>query len=69
VSAARDLLSTYQHIIGSLTLVTGAKGVFDVEVDGDLLYSKHATGRHAEPGEILALFRDRYARDVTPYGE
>jgi selenoprotein W-related protein len=52
-----------------LTLVTGAKGVFDVEVDGDLLYSKHATGRHAEPGEVLALFRDRYARDVTPYGD
>jgi selenoprotein W-related protein len=69
VSAARDLLSTYQHVVGSLTLVTGAKGVFDVEVDGDLLYSKHATGRHAEPGEVLALFHDRYARDVTPYGD
>jgi len=69
VSAASDLLSTYQHVIGSLTLVTGSKGVFDVEVDGDMLYSKHATGRHAEPGEVLKLFRDRYARDVTPYSE
>jgi selenoprotein W-related protein len=69
VSAARDLLSAYQHVIGSLTLVTGAKGVFDVEVDGDLLYSKHAMGRHAEPGEVLELLRDRYARDITPYGE
>ena len=69
MSAASDLLSTYQHVIGSLTLVTGSKGVFDVEVDGDMLYSKHATGRHAEPGEVLGLFRDRYAQDVTPYGE
>jgi selenoprotein W-related protein len=69
VSAASDLLSAYQHIIGSLTLVTGAKGVFDVEVDGDMLYSKHATGRHAAPGEVLELFRDGYAHDVTPYGE
>jgi selenoprotein W-related protein len=69
VSAASDLLSTYQHVIGSLTLVTGAKGVFDVEVDGDLLYSKHATGRHAEPGEVLELFHDRYAQDVAPYGD
>jgi predicted Rdx family selenoprotein len=69
VSAVSDLLSTYQHVIESLTLVTGAKGVFDVEVDGETLYSKHATGRHAEPGEVLALFRERYARDVTPYGE
>ena len=69
MSAASDLLSTYQHVIGSLTLVTGSKGVFDVEVDGDMLYSKHATGRHAGPGEVLELFRDRYARDVAPYGD
>ena len=64
-----DLLSTYQHVIDTLTLDTGAKGVFDVEVDGDILYSKHATGRHAEPGEVLALFRDKYGAGVTPYGE
>ena len=67
--AASELLSTYQHIIGSLTLVTGSKGVFDVEVDGDMLYSKHATGRHAKPSEVLELFRERYGQDVTPYGE
>ena len=68
MGAANDLLSTYQHVIDALTLVTGAKGVFDVEVDGEMLYSKHATGRHAEPGEVLELFRERYASDVTPYG-
>ena len=64
-----DLLSNYQHVIESLTLVTGVKGVFDVEVDGELLYSKHATGRHAEPGEVLDLFSRRFAPDVTPYGQ
>jgi selenoprotein W-related protein len=52
-----------------VTLVTGTKGIFDVEVDGEILYSKHATGRHAEPGEVLELFRERYAQDVAPYGE
>jgi predicted Rdx family selenoprotein len=69
VSAASDLLSTYQHVISSLTLVTGVKGVFDVEVDGEILFSKNATGRHAEPGEVLRCFRDAYAAEVTPYGE
>jgi selenoprotein W-related protein len=68
VSAVSDLLSTYQHVISSLTLVTGTKGVFDVEVDGEMLYSKHATGRHAEPGEVLRMFRETYAADVVPYG-
>ena len=69
MSAANDLLSAYQHVIDTLTLDTGSKGVFDVEVDGELLFSKHATGRHAEPGEVLELFRDRSGAGVTPYGE
>ncbi|CAB4587014.1 unannotated protein [freshwater metagenome] len=41
--------------------------MFDVEVDGELLYSKEATGRHANDGEVLALFRDRIVPDVTVY--
>jgi hypothetical protein len=41
--------------------------VFDVEVDGELLYSKRATGRHAAPGEVLELFRARLGPDVQPY--
>ena len=69
MSAASDLLSNYQHVIDTLTLDTGSKGIFDVEVDGELLYSKHATGRHANPGEVLELFRERYAKNVTPYGD
>ena len=67
MSAARDLIHDYQHVIDELTFVTGAKGVFDVVVDDELLYSKHATGRHAEPGEVLGLFRERYAADVPVY--
>ena len=67
MSAAHDLLHDYQHIIESLTLVTGSKGVFEVVVDGDTLYSKRATGRHAQPGEVLALFREHYAPGITPY--
>ena len=67
MSAARDLLHDYQHIIAELRLVTGSKGVFDVVVDGDALYSKHALGRHAKPGEVLDLFRTRYAAGVEVY--
>lgn len=67
MGAARDLLHDYQHIISELTLVTGSKGVFEVVVDGRTLYSKHESGRHAEPLEVLTLFREQYASDVTPY--
>jgi selenoprotein W-related protein len=54
-------------VIESLTLVTGSSGVFDVEVDGALLYSKKVTGRHAEPGEVLRLFRERIVPNVGVY--
>ena len=68
MSAAHDLLSHYQHVIDELTFVTGSKGVFDVVVDGEVLYSKHAEGRHANPGEVLERFRARIGPDVREYG-
>jgi selenoprotein W-related protein len=67
VSAARDLLHDYQHVIAELTMITGSKGIFDVMVDDKVLYSKKTTGRHAEPGEVLELFRDQYAKAVEVY--
>lgn len=69
MSAATDILSRYQHIIGSLTFTTGSKGVFDVTVDGAIIYSKAETGRHAEPGEVLDLFVEKYGQGVPLYGQ
>jgi hypothetical protein len=45
----------------------GSKGVFDVAVDGDMLFSKKEVGRHAEPGEVLTLFKKFIGPDVEPY--
>ena len=67
MSAAHDLLHDYQHVIAELGLITGSKGIFEVIVDGEVLYSKRSTGRHAKPGEVLELFRDRYAKGVKVY--
>ena len=69
MSAVSDLLTNYQHVIAGLRLVTGDNGVFNVTVDGDLIYSKAQTGRHAEPGEVLELFTDLIGSDVPRYGE
>lgn len=69
MSAATDLLNNYQHVIKTLTFTTGAKGVFDVTVDGESLYSKASTGRHADPGEVLELFKSSHAQGVTPYAK
>lgn len=52
-------------MIESFNLVTGSGGIFDFWVNGELLFSKKALGRHAQPGEILARFR-QYAGPDTP---
>lgn len=65
--AISELIRDYQHVIEDLTLVMGDKGIFDVEVDGQQLYSKHALKRFAEPGELLQLFRNFVGTDIPIY--
>lgn len=68
MSAIQDLITNYQHVIDDLRLVMGAKGIFDVVVDGKMIYSKADTGRHANDGEILELFTELIGADVPRYG-
>jgi selenoprotein W-related protein len=50
-------LKEFEPEIESLTLVPSDGGRFEVSVDGRLVYSKLATHRHAEPGEVAGLVR------------
>ncbi len=56
---AEQLLEEFEHQIESLTLIPSKGGVFEVIVDGSLVYSKKATGRHAEYDEVAGPIRDR----------
>ena len=67
MSAVSEILHDYQHVISDLSIVTSQGGIFDVEVDGTLIYSKALTGRHANPGEVLGLFRDSVGADTPVY--
>jgi selenoprotein W-related protein len=57
VSLAEELLKQYEHVIETMTLVPSDGGKFEVTVNGQLLYSKLSTHRHAEPGEVLRLVK------------
>jgi selenoprotein W-related protein len=50
-----ELLKHYEHLIETITLVPSDGGKFEVSVNGELLYSKLETHRHAGPGEVLGL--------------
>ncbi len=47
--------------------MSGTKGRFEVTMDGELIYSKVATGRHAAPGEVAGVVRDRIGPEI--YGK
>jgi selT/selW/selH-like putative selenoprotein len=38
-------------------LIRGGGGIFDVRVDGDLVFSKFRIGRFPDPGEVEAIIR------------
>ena len=38
-----------------ITLIPSDGGRFEVSVNGQLIYSKLATQRHAQPGEVIGL--------------
>lgn len=50
---AATLREAYPQAIVTLTPTGGGK--FELSVDGDLLFSKDALGRHLQPGEALRL--------------
>jgi len=53
-------LKEFEAKIESIRIIPSDGGRFEVIVDGKLIYSKLSTGRHAEPGEVMALFRKLY---------
>jgi selenoprotein W-related protein len=58
VSLTEELLKNYEHVIESIALVPSDGGRFEVTANGQLLYSKLALHRHAEPGEVLGLVKN-----------
>jgi selenoprotein W-related protein len=54
---AAELLKNFEAQIESLTLIPSDGGRFELSVNGNLLYSKLRTGRHAAPGEAIDLVK------------
>ncbi len=50
-----ELLKGYEHVIESVALIPSDGGRFEVSVNGDLIYSKLQTKRHAEAGEVVNM--------------
>jgi len=56
---ASQLLEEFEAKIDEFTLIPADGGRFEVEVDGDLVYSKLETGQHAEYEDVANPIRGR----------
>jgi selenoprotein W-related protein len=59
---AQELLTTFAEELGSVTLIPDSTGgVFEVRLDGKLLWSRREHGRFPEIKELKQLLRDEIA--------
>lgn len=60
---AQELLITFESELGGVALCPGSGGVFEVRVDGDVIWSRKDEGRFPELPELKRRVRDRVAPD------
>ena len=48
-----------QDDLGAVEVVPGANGIFDVHLDGELVFTKSMLGRYPDPDDVVPLIRER----------
>ena len=56
------VLEEWEGVIGLLEVVPGKGGIFDVHLDGELVFTKSMLGRYPQPDDVLPLLRERIER-------
>ena len=56
-SLAATILENWEVVVGTLEVVPGANGIFDVHVDGELVFTKSMLGRYPDPEDVTPLLR------------
>lgn len=56
------ILEEMEHEIDSLEVVTGSGGIFDVHLDGELVFTKSMLGRYPEPEDVLPFLEEGIGR-------
>ena len=51
-----------QDDLGAVEVVPGANGIFDVHLDGELVFTKSMLGRYPDPDDVVPLIRERLSR-------
>ena len=53
------ILEEWEEELETVEVVTGSGGIFDVHLDGELVFEKSMLGRYPDPDDVLPLLRER----------
>ena len=65
MSLAAELLTGWAPIMQTVELRSASKGRFEVTLDGELVFSKLASGRFPKSGEIAKHFEKKLGPPMT----
>ncbi len=60
---AQELLVTFEQELGEVALIPGTGGVFDIRLNGQLIFSRKQAERFPEMKELKQLIRDQVFPD------
>ncbi len=60
---AQELLSTFAADLGAVRLIPGTGGIFEIRLDGDLIWERKRDGGFPDVKQLKQLVRDRIAPD------
>ena len=64
VGLTDELLQGWAPVIETSELLPSSKGRFEVILDGELIFSKAELGRHANPGEVAGIVRQKLGPEI-----
>lgn len=56
---AQEVLSTFSLEMGAVTLVPGTGGIFEIRLDGDLIWERKRDGGFPDVKQLKQMVRDR----------
>ena len=51
------ILEELESNVAAVEVVTGSGGIFDVHLDGELVFTKSMVGRYPDPDDVMPLLR------------
>jgi len=60
---AQEVLSTFSLEMGSVTLVPGTGGIFEIRLDGELIWERKRDGGFPDVKQLKQMVRDRIDPD------